>query len=267
MVDDIPVGGAMSAEVPIGQEAAVQAERRKSGRVVILVPVEIQWQTPEGEIVSRSGLARNVDVHGALVQMKAFGHQKTCINPTRCRCGHLAGRHFPVLNTNLDLKNSITGDSVGARVIHVGRAADGTPGTIGIQLLAPTDTFWGLTFQLQRTLIQLQEIEDSFQSRESQIDFRVRRNLREAVEYLRVVGSAVQQWQDLRAQGKDAYSVLELLSNARVDRATHLLRELTSDIDASELTEDREAFTNLAQAVERLYERMTRGPVMAREAP
>ncbi len=65
--------------------------------------------------------------------------------------------------------------------------------------------------------------------------------------------------------GKNAYSVLEILSSARVNQATHLLHELTSDIDASELSTDSEDFLNLARAVERLYERITRGPVTTRE--
>src|ERR1700674_3663401 len=99
-----------------------------------------------------------------------------------------------------------------------------------------------------------------------EVDFRVLRDLREAVEYLRSVTSAVQQWQELRVQGKDGYSVLEVLDRGRMDCATHLLRDLTADIDACELASDTKDFSRLAQAVERLYERMTRGPVEASQS-
>src|SRR5438105_2576838 len=109
-------GGTMSTAVPIGQEAEARSERRRARRIVILVPVEIQWQMPDGETATREGLARNVDVRGALVQMKLLGHQKTCTDPGRCRCGHLAGRHFPLAGVEIIAKNISSGDSARARV-------------------------------------------------------------------------------------------------------------------------------------------------------
>jgi len=232
----------VTVESRSGQELpSAGKERRRNRRLILTVPVSVEWAEPGGPIVKGQASAKDVDVRGASLQM-------------------VEGRTVPGLNVEISLENKLTGEAVRARVKRIKRSGNGKLERIGIELLEPTEKFWGLTFQLQQTMIQLLEIENAFQER-AQEDFRVLRNLREGVEYLHGVTSAVQQWQELREQGKDGYSVLEVLGRGRVDRATRLLQDLTADIDAFELTSDTKDFSSLAQAVERLYERMTRGPV------
>ena len=113
--------------------------------------------------------------------------------------------------------------------------------------------------------MQLLDIEKAFQSRPQDLELRVLRSLAEAVEDLRAVASIVHQWQELSVMGKNAYSVLDPLCSARVNRAIHLIHDLTADIDASELNISSEGFAELLKAVERLHERLTRGPNMFRE--
>jgi hypothetical protein len=185
-----------------------------------------------------------MSVHGALLLMK----------------------NCPRANTEVTLKNLLSGESAQGRVTEMRRSSEGKPVGVAIELLVPSETFWGLTFQLQRATAQLMSIESAFQTPQSGVDFRVLRSLREVVADLRQIASAVQQWQELRVEGKDAYRVLDVVTGARVHRATHLLHDLTADIDSCEMTSDSEEFYNFARAVERLYERLTRGPVTVKRA-
>lgn len=255
----------MATEAPSGNNPSNGTERRKTRRLVLSVPVEVEWQISSGEAVKEPALARDLDVLGALLQMKDSPDLKICNHPDRCRCVQAGGKTIPGTGTQITVKNASSGDLVQGRVVRLTRSPNGKLVDVGIELLEPSETFWGLTFQLQRTSLRIREIESAFQSDLRDVDFRVRRGLREAVEHLQGVVAAVQQWQDLQAQGKNPYSVLEALNSARVERTAHLLRELTADIDAAELTSTTEEYVNLAKSVERLYDRMTRGPVMARE--
>jgi hypothetical protein len=98
------------------------------------------------------------------------------------------------------------------------------------------------------------------------VDFRILACLREVVGDLRQTAAAVQQWQELQLEGKDAYRVLEVLNRARVDRATHLLEELTADINSGAIVPDSEEFGAFTRAVERLLERLTRRTVALKDA-
>jgi len=232
-----------SPQTPASQ---AQANRRRSGRLVLTVPATVTWTSVRGEVVQDQAIARNVSIHGASL--------------------HLAdGKHIPGLNTEVTLKCAFSGEIARARVARLKRLASGKLESIAVELVAPSESFWGLTFQLQRATAQLLEIETACQAQMKGVDFRVLKSLAEAVEQLRNVASIVQEWQDLQAEGKNAYSVLDALDGARVRKATHLLGELSSDIDSFEISSNSDEFSRLAKAVEGIYDRMTRGNHLVRE--
>jgi hypothetical protein len=224
----------VSASESAPREEATGADRRRTKRFSLVVPVEVEWTDADGTRVLDQGRARNVSIHGAFLLMT----------------------NYPRLHCEIALKNSLSGESARARVVAIRRSKDGKLQGVAVELLAPNETFWGVTFQLQRSTAQLLEVERALQSRD--IDFRVLRELREAVEYLRKTASAVQQWQDLQVEGEDAYKVLPVLTVARVDRTTHLINELTADLEASEVTEVTAGFGGFVRAVERLRDRLSR---------
>jgi hypothetical protein len=112
---------------------------------------------------------------------------------------------------------------------------------------------------LQQATAQLLEIETACQVQMKGVDFRVLKSLIEAVQQLRNVASIVQDWQELQIEGKNAYSVLDAQYLARVQKATHLLGEISSDIDSFEISSNSDEFARLVKAVEGIYDRMTRG--------
>jgi hypothetical protein len=221
-------------------------ERRRSRRLVLTVPVTMDWKTVRGEIMKVLATARHVSAHGASLHLND-------------------GKYFPPLNGEVTLRSSLSAEVCQARVTRVRRLATGKVDSVGIELNVPSSTFWGLTFQLQQTTAQLLEIEKAFQTNTQDVDFRVLRSLTDTVEELRAVASVVHQWQELKTTGKNAYSVLDPLSGIRLRRASKLFQDLTADLDASELNSYTPEFLELTQSVERLHERITRGPHALRE--
>ncbi len=209
-------------------------ERRRARRFSLVVPVEVECIDPDGVGVKEEARARNVNDHGALLHMKKY----------------------PPLNSEVVLTNCLTRESKQARLTRIRRSKAGELLGVIVELLVPSETFWGLTFQLQRSTAELLEIERALQS--GDIDFRVLRELRGAVEYLRKTASAVRQWQDLQLEGGDAYSVLPVVSDLRLRRAVQLFNELAADLDAMELTDFTEGFDDVVLAVDRLHLRLAR---------
>jgi hypothetical protein len=209
--------------------------------LVLTVPVTIDWASARGEIMKVLATARHVSAHGASLHLND-------------------SKYFPPLNGEVTLRSSLSAEVCQARVTRVRRLASGKVDSVGIELNVPSSTIWGLTFQLQQTTGQLLEIEKAFQTNTQDLDFRVLHSLADTVEELRAVASVVHQWQELRTAGKNAYSVLDPLTSIRLRRASKLFQDLTADIDASELNNYSPEFLELAQSVERLHERITRGP-------
>ena len=234
----------MSTAGPGSQRMTGETSQRRASRLNLVVPLEVQWQETRGGAVTEPARTRDMSSHGALLLMK------------NCPRSHIT----------VTLKNLLTGDTAQSRVTQMRRSSEGKLIGVAVELLVPSETFWGLTFQLQNATMQLMTIESSFQTVQSGVDFRVLQSLREAVDGLRQIASAVQQWQELQVEGRDAYPVLDVVTRARVDRATHLLSELTADINSGTISSDSEELSDFTEAVERLYERLTRGPVSFRSA-
>lgn len=110
--------------------------------------------------------------------------------------------------------------------------------------------------RLQKTTAELRELEQAI--RAGDIDARVLREFRDAVDHVRQTAWAVQQWVELQAQHRDAYGVLTLLTAERIRRATQLSHDLAMDLDAGEVTFETEGVEKLFRAVQELFERLAR---------
>jgi hypothetical protein len=83
---------------------------------------------------------------------------------------------------------------------------------------------------------------------------RVLSEFRAAVDSIRRTTWAVQQWSELQQQHRDPYTVLDVLSQVRVQRATQLSRELTMDLQSLEMNLETEGLTDLYRATRALDE-------------
>ncbi len=83
----------MTADGPVERENSARVERRRAHRHSLIIPVEVEWDGPDGVRARGQGRAKNVNAHGALLHMK----------------------NSPHLNAEVSLKNSLSGEATQAR--------------------------------------------------------------------------------------------------------------------------------------------------------
>lgn len=102
--------------------AAPGAEKRRSQRVLLVVPVEVGWATGEGIRVQEHAETEVVGAYGALFRMKTSLPVGTQVQVRRPRIGQVAN----------------------ARVVYSGpRGPDGLA-RVAVELTAPSYDFWGI---------------------------------------------------------------------------------------------------------------------------
>jgi len=112
-----------------------------------------------------------------------------------------------------------------------------------------------LSERLKAATHELQELEKLVLS--GNFSPRVLSDFRTAVDNIRQTAWAVQQWTELQEQHRDPYTVLGILSQERVRRATQITRDLTLDLESLELGLETQGLENLFRAIERLRERLS----------
>jgi len=108
--------------------------------------------------------------------------------------------------------------------------------------------------RLKAATDELQKLETLVMSGDSSP--RVLSEFRGAVDSIRQTAWAVQQWSTLREQQRDPYTVLGILAEERVKRATQLAKDLTIDLESLELGLETEGLAGLFRAVEGLHQRL-----------
>lgn len=103
---------------------------------------------------------------------------------------------------------------------------------------------------------ELQELEKLVRS--GDFSPRVLSEFRSAVDNVRQTAWAVQNWIGLKEQKRDPYSVLSVLSEERVRRATQIARDLTVDLQSLEVGLETEGLNDLLRAVDSLRDVLAR---------
>ena len=202
-------------------------EQRRSSRFPVVVPVQAKWQDANGKSVVQNAQAREVNAHGGLLDMATF----------------------PSVGSHLELTNLISGETYRARVVGIRRSVENHPLGVAIDLLIPSETFWGVNFQLRKTSNELMQLEQAI--RTGGIDHRILVDFRDAVDHVRKTAWAVQEWQERQIQHHDPHTVLPLLTTERIRRAAQLGDAIVSDLTANEVNRD-------TPGIERLYAAVTR---------
>jgi hypothetical protein len=125
---------------------------------------------------------------------------------------------------------------------------------VAVELLVPSETFWGLNFQLKKTCADLVKLE--YDMRSGPIDERVLREFRDAVDNVRKMAWAVQEWQERESRNQDPRSVLPLLTAERIRRATELCDALSTAAAAQELARETVGIDEFLRAVERVHQNL-----------
>jgi len=176
--------------------------------------------------------AKEVSFHGGLLEMKGC----------------------PDVGSVIELTNLISTEATSARVRSLRRDRKGKLLGVAIELFSPTETFWGITFRLKKATGDLLKLEQAIRS--ADLDPRVVREFRDAVDYVRKTAWAVQELQERQVQRRDPATVLPLLTAERVRCATQLIKALAMDLDAHEVNDEMVGIGDLWRAIEGLYQRL-----------
>jgi hypothetical protein len=214
------------------ERSSPRKEQRRGMRFPVLVPVEAMWQEADGRIVKEAAQAREVNSQGGLLDMK------TC----------------PSIGSQLELTNLLSGETFRARVVGARRSKEGNLSGVAVELLIPSETFWGVNFQLKKTSAELLRIERAMQS--GSVDARILREFREAVDYVRKTAWAVQEWHERQLQDHDPQTLLPLIVAERLRRATQLSKTILADLAAHEVTRETAGIEEFFRAVESAHQRL-----------
>jgi len=194
--------------------------------------VEATWQEASGRIFRENGRATEVSAHGALLEMNTY----------------------PTVGIQIELTNLFSHESSHARVVGVRREAEGRLLGVAVELLVPSETFWGVNFQLKKACADLVKLE--YDMRSGAIDQRVLKEFREAVDNVRKTAWAVQEWQERQLRSQDPRTVLPLLTAERIRRATQLCDAITTASIAKEVTFTTVGIDEFLRSVEGVHQRL-----------
>ena len=161
-------------------------------------------------------------------------------------------RTYPAVGSQIELTNLLSHESSQARVVSVRRSSEGSMMGVAVELIVPSETFWGVNFQLKKTCAELVRLEYTIRS--GGMDLRILSDFRDAVDHLRKTAWAVQEWQERQLRHHDAHTVLPLLTAERIRRATQLCGAIAADSAAHEVTRHTVGIDEFFQAVERVHQ-------------
>ena len=215
---------------PIANQPTSKAQNRRSRRFPFISPVEATWQGADGKIFREAGQATEVNAQGGLLEMKTY----------------------PAVGKQIELTNLLSRESSHARIVGLRRNAEGRLLGVAIELLVPSETFWGSNLQLKKACADLVKLE--YDMRSGPVDPRILREFRDAVDNVRKTAWAVQEWQERQSRHHDAHTVLPLVTAERIRRATQLCDAIIRDSAAREVTRQTVGIDEFFRAVQRVHQ-------------
>ncbi len=206
-----------------------KTEQRRGSRFPVVVPVQAKWQEATGKTVVETAQAREVNAQGGLLNMKTF----------------------PSVGSQLELTNLLSSETYRARVVGI-RRKEGAILGVAVELLIPSETFWGVNFQLKKTSSELLQLEQAI--RTGGIDQRILMDFRDAVDHVRKTAWAVQEWQEREITHHDPHTLIPLLTSERIRRAAQLGNSIIKDLASQEVNRDTPGVEQLFEAVTRMHQ-------------
>jgi hypothetical protein len=136
------------------------------------------------------------------------------------RGGLLRMGTYPDVGDMIELTNLLSAESAEARVLALRRSAEEKVRGVAVELLVPSETFWGANFLLKKNTAQLLKLGQTLQS--GGIDLHLLTEFRDAVDYIRRIAWAMEEWEERHLQRQGPDTVLPLLTTERIRCATHL---------------------------------------------
>jgi hypothetical protein len=203
-----------------------KTERRKSSRFFVAVPIEASWRSPDGIAIKAQAVAKQVNGNGGMLEMAIY----------------------PEVGSRITLTNFLSAEAAEARVLATPNSREGVSHGIIVELIAPSEKFWGVSLQVKKTSIELEKLEKSLRS--EGIDPRLLNEFRDTVDYIRTAALAVQQLREHQLRGLDDNEIASVLVAERIRRATNLCIEVGADLDAGKVTSETKGVDELYRSLE-----------------
>ena len=171
-----------------------KVERRRQQRFAVNVPLEVSWRGPDNAVVKQEATARQVNANGGLLEMA----------------------HQPDMGIRVTIANLISAETAEARVLATPNTREGVAHGIAVELIVPSEGFWGIDLQVKKAAIELQKLEKCL--RDAGIDLRLLKEYRDAAEYVRTVSGAVKQLRECQIQER---SDSEVIAKQCAERIRH----------------------------------------------
>jgi hypothetical protein len=207
-------------------------ERRKSRRFPVLVPVEVSWRGPDGIASKEDAVARQVNANGGFLKMSSY----------------------PAVGTRVTLANFLSAQTAEARVLAAPDSRPGVANGIVVELIAPSESFWGVDLQVNKTIIELEFLEDSLKCED--IDLRLVGEYREAIDLIRSTTETLQRLRTSKQRPSDDRELLTSLVADKIQRADRLCTDLIADCDAERVRPGTKGLEELFRTIKKLNLRL-----------
>jgi len=215
-------------------------ERRKTRRFPVVVPIEVSWRGKDGIAVKEDAVARQVNANGGFLKMS----------------------NYPASGSRVTLANFLSAQTAEARVLAAPDSRQGVANGIAVELIVPSESFWGVDLQVNKIAVELQNLENALKC--ENIDFHLMREYRDAVDYIRTMMETLQRLRKWQHGGSENAEQLSVLATDRIKRAANLCLEVIADLDASRVTQESKGVDELQRAFQHLQQRLRqKGKVQA----
>ena len=113
-----------------------------------------------------------------------------------------------------------------------------------------------LSSRLKKTNEELKHLQDSVKT--GMINVKVLMDFRNATERARQASAAVQQWLETQGKGSDPYKLMEQVMRQRLEMATQLIKDVTSDLESLDVDLNTPGLPEFNRAVRTLTETMSK---------
>ena len=208
-----------------------EVERRKSRRLPVTVPVEVSWRGPNGLALKEEATARQVNENGAFLKMSKY----------------------PEVGTRVTLANFLSAQTAEARVLAAPNTRSGVASGIVVELVVPSEVFWGIDLQVNKTVVELQNLENALKAQD--VDVRLVREYRSAIDNILSLMETLRQHRVSTSSTSDDRETLRELAEDRVRRSNQLCMDVIADIDAGRIPDNTASVQELSETVQVLQQR------------
>jgi hypothetical protein len=208
-----------------------EVERRKGRRLPVTVPIEVSWRGPDGLALKEEATARQVNENGAFLRMSTY----------------------PEVGTRVTLANFLSAQTAEARVLAAPNSRSGVASGIVVELVAPSEVFWGIELQVNKTVVELQNLENALKTQD--VDERLVRAYRSAIDNICSLMGTLRQHRTSTSSPLDDEGMVRDLAEDRVRRSNQLCMDVIADIDAGRIPQNAASVQELSDTVQVLQQR------------